>query len=114
MTMADFNMTQNSIVSMTTFNPETGGQVTTYRNVNGVWSGRMMGMWSQPLRNKAWQVSAHMFGMYNQRVGFNNGARNRLGTFCPALPSVPTIWNSNFVRATPYNGPPTRSRPPAI
>ena len=116
MTMADFNMTQNSIVSMTTFNPETGGQVTTYRNVNGVWSGRMMGMWSQPLRNKAWQVSAHMFGMYNQRVGFNNGARNRSGSlnlnFMPAIsfrpdnlefelrPRYSIQWTTNSLQTT--------------
>lgn len=116
MAMADFNMTQNSIVSMTTFNPETGGQVTTYRNVNGVWSGRMMGMWSQPLRNKAWQVSAHMFGMYNQRVGFNNGARNRSGSlnlnFMPAIsfrpdnlefelrPRYSIQWTTNSLQTT--------------
>lgn len=84
MVMADFDMTQNSIVSRTTFNRETGGQVTTYENVNGVWSGRMMGMFSMPLRNKAWQFSAHTFVMYNQRVGFNNGDRNRSGSL---------LWN---------------------
>ncbi len=80
MLMSNFELSQNSIVSKTTFNPETGGQVTTYENVNGVWSGRIMAMFSQPLRNKAWQVSAHMFTMYNQRVGFNNGMRNRSGS----------------------------------
>ena len=80
MAMADFDMTQNSIVSKTTFDRETGAQTTTYTNVNGVWSGRLMMMYSQPLRNKAWQVSTHMFTMYNQRVGFNNGQRNRSGS----------------------------------
>lgn len=80
MVMSDFNMTQNSIVSRTSFDQSTGAQTTTYENVNGVWSGRMMGMFSQPLRNKAWQVSAHAFMMYNQRVGFNNGIRNRSGS----------------------------------
>lgn len=80
MVMADFDMTQNSIVSRTTFNRETGGQVTTYENVNGVWSGRVMGMFSMPLGNKSWQFSAHTFAMYNQRVGFNNGDRNRSGS----------------------------------
>lgn len=58
MVMSDFDMTQNSIVSRTTFDQSTGAQTTTYENVNGVWSGRVMGMFSQPLRNKAWQVSA--------------------------------------------------------
>ena len=80
MVMADFDMTQNSIVSRTTFSPETGAQTTTYVNVNGIWSGRLMAMFSQPLSNKAWQVSAHTFAMYNRRVGFNNGDQNRSGT----------------------------------
>ncbi|MCM1291977.1 MAG: outer membrane beta-barrel protein [Bacteroides sp.] len=89
MMMADFDMTQNSIVSRTSFDRETGAQTTTYENVNGVWSGRVMAMFSQPLRNKAWQVSAHSFLMYNQRVGFNNGDRNRSGSlmwnFMPSI-----------------------------
>lgn len=80
MVMGDFDMTQNSIVSRTEFNSQTGAQTTTYENVNGVWSGRLMAMFSQPLRNKAWQVSVHTFTMYNQRVGFNNGMRNRSGS----------------------------------
>lgn len=81
MVMSDFDMTQNSIVSRTSFDHTTGAQTTTYENVNGVWSGRLMTMISQPLRNKAWQVSAHAFMMYNQRVGFNNGMRNHSGSF---------------------------------
>ncbi len=89
MVMGNFEMSQNSIVSRTSFNPTTGSQTTTYENVNGVWGGRLMAMFSQPLRNKAWQVSVHTFTMYNQRVGFNNGMRNRSGSlffnFMPAL-----------------------------
>lgn len=81
MAMADFDMTQNSIVSYTEFDPTTGAQTIRYRNVNGVWSGRMMGMVSMPLRNKAWTFSTHTFMMYNQRVGFNNNQRNRSGSF---------------------------------
>ncbi len=89
MLMSFINVTQNSIVSKTTFNPETGGQVTEYQNVNGVWSAHLMGMYSQPLRNKAWQVSVHTFAMYNQRVGFNNGLRNRSGSLMwNLMPSI--------------------------
>ena len=33
-------------------------------------------MMSQPLRNKAWQVSAHTFIMGNRYIGFNDGERN--------------------------------------
>lgn len=89
MVMGNFNMTQNSIVSRTQYNPNTGSQTTTYENVNGVWSGRLMAMFSQPLRNKAWQVSVHTFTMYNQRVGFNNGMRNRSGALMfNVMPSI--------------------------
>lgn len=77
MLMSDISATQNSIVSKTTFNPQTGGQTTTYVNVNGVWNGRLMAMYSQPLRNKSWTVSAHTFTNVSQQIGFNNGERNR-------------------------------------
>lgn len=89
MVMGDFSAVQNSIVSKTTYNAQTGGQTTTYVNVNGAWSGRLMAMLSQPLRNKNWQVSAHTFAMYNQSIGFNNGDRNRSSAisvnFMPAI-----------------------------
>lgn len=89
MFMTNFDMTQNSIVSRTTFDPATGGQTTTYENVNGVWSGRIMGMYSQPLRNKAWSVNAHTFVMLNNRVGFNNGERNRsFTTMVNVMPGI--------------------------
>lgn len=76
MAMMFAQMAQNSIVSRTTFNSATGGRETTYENVNGVWNVHMMGMFSQPLRNKAFQVGTHLFGRYNHSVGFNNGLRN--------------------------------------
>lgn len=75
------SLTQNSIVSRTTFNASTGGQVTTYENVNGVWSGRIMSIYSQPLRNKLWSISNNIGLSYDHRVGFNNGIRNRSGNF---------------------------------
>lgn len=81
MLMANVSMTQNSIVSKTTYDQTTGGRTTTYENVNGVWSGRMMAMWSQPLRRKTWQVNANTFINYNRSVGFNNGQRNNSGSF---------------------------------
>ena len=70
-------MRQNSIVSKTTFSPETGGQVTTYTNVNGNWSSSLFSMLSLPFRNKNWQFNANMHASYNQNIGFNNGLRNR-------------------------------------
>lgn len=76
MVMADAQVAQNSIVSRTTYDSETGGQVTTYANVNGVWNLRAMNMFSMPLRNKNWLFTNHFFSMFNHNVGFNNGLRN--------------------------------------
>lgn len=77
MLMVDGQLVQNSIVSRTQFNPETAGQVTTYENVNGVWSARVMNMISLPFgAKKTWRFSNMFFGNANQNVGFNNGRRN--------------------------------------
>ena len=76
MLMAGAQLTQNSIVSNTSFDRTTGARTTTYENVNGVWNANLMAMMSQPLRNKAWQVSAHTFIMGNRYIGFNDGERN--------------------------------------
>lgn len=76
MVMANFDIQQNSIVSRTTYNPQTGGQYTTYENVNGVWNGRVFWMFSMPLRNKRWTINNNLFTMMNHSVGFTNGARN--------------------------------------
>ncbi|MDE7386799.1 MAG: outer membrane beta-barrel protein [Muribaculaceae bacterium] len=76
MAMAFINYTQNSIVSKTNYNTTTGGKYTTYENVNGVWSARVMNMFSTPLRNKAFTFNNHMFINYNQTVGFNNDLKN--------------------------------------
>lgn len=76
MVMADAQIAQNSIVSRTSFDSSTGGQTTTYENVNGVWNVMGMTMYSMPLRNKSWVFNAHAFGRYSHDVGFMNGARN--------------------------------------
>lgn len=81
MVMANAQVAQNSIISKTTFNSETGGQVTTYTNVNGVWNARAMGMISFPFKDKRWQFNNNLFTFYNQTIGFNNGLRNRSGSF---------------------------------
>lgn len=81
MAMLHVQMTQNSIVSKTTYNPETSGQTTTYENVNGVWSARLMNMISMPFRRKTWTFSNMTFMNFRQQVGFNNGVRNTSRTF---------------------------------
>lgn len=81
MAMANVRMTQNSIVSIMTRDSQTGVQSTTYTNVNGVWNANGMFMVSMPFKNKAWQFSNNLFANYNQSIGFNNGNRNRSGSF---------------------------------
>lgn len=81
MAMANVGITQNSIVSNTQFNRETGGQLTTYENVNGNWNANLFSMISFPLRNKNWQFNGNLFARYSQAIGFNNGERNRSGSF---------------------------------
>ena len=81
MLMGFVRYNQNSIVSNTTFDPETGGRITNYTNANGVWNARLMNMISMPLRNKAFSFSNHLFGFYSATVGSNNGNLNRSGSF---------------------------------
>lgn len=80
MAMGNVQMAQNSIVSKTMFNSQTGGQTTTYTNVNGNWSADLFTMISLPFRNRYWQFNANVFTRYTQSVGFNNGERNRSGS----------------------------------
>lgn len=81
MAMLFTQITQNSIVSRTSFDSTTGGQTTTYANVNGVWNAFGMMMFSMPLKfNRAFQFSNHLNFRYNHGVGFNNDARNTSST----------------------------------
>lgn len=81
MTMFNARVEQNSIVSRTSFDPVTGGRTTTYENVNGVWNVRAMNMVSFPFRNKLWTFNNHLMLYYSNSIGFNNGLRNRSGSF---------------------------------
>lgn len=81
MTMMDVQVSQNSIISKTTYDMSTGGRRTTYENVNGVWSARLMNMFSQPLRNKSWSFNNHVFANFSRNVGYNNGEQNRSSNF---------------------------------
>lgn len=80
MLMANAQVSQNSIISVTSFDPTTGGQTTTYTNVNGVWNARLMNMVSLPFRDKRWSFNNNIFGFYNQTIGYNNTLRNRSGS----------------------------------
>lgn len=86
MTMMNADVEQNSIVSNTTYDPETSGRFTTYENVNGVWSVRVMNMISLPLgHSKRWTFNNHAFVNYRQQVGFNNGLRNMSRTLMAVI-----------------------------
>ena len=80
MAMVSAQYTLNSIISMTDYNSETGGQVTTYGNVNGVWNAFAMGMISVPLKNKRFYFSTHLNTRYSSTVGYNNKEYNRSGS----------------------------------
>lgn len=77
MAMVSTNITTNSIISKTIFDKETGGQTTTYDNVNGVWSANAMMMYTSPLRNKNWRIANNLFANFSRTVGFNNNIINR-------------------------------------
>ncbi len=83
------NVTTNSIISKTTFDQETGGQTTTYDNVNGVWSLMGMMMYTTPLRNKNWHFSNNLFSRFSRTVGYNNSLINRSSTF--SISETPSI-----------------------
>ena len=80
MAMVSAQYTLNSIISMTSYNSETGGQITTYGNVNGVWNAFAMGMISVPLKNKKFYYSTHLNTRYSSTVGYNNDTYNRSGS----------------------------------
>ncbi len=97
MAMVFANLTQNSIVSKTTFDSSTGGQTTTYDNVNGVWNAFGMFMYSMPFSGmRTMQFNVHTGFQYQHNVGFNNTLRNTSSSInwniAPAL-----AWRPEYV-----------------
>lgn len=96
MAMIDGTLNQNSIVSKTTYNDQTGGQITTYENVSGVWNIRGMNMLSMPLSNRQFMFNNFLMLNYSTSVSFNNGERNRSGSFM--MRESPGIsWRPDYV-----------------
>ncbi|MDE7388028.1 MAG: TonB-dependent receptor, partial [Muribaculaceae bacterium] len=77
MVMAFGSLTQNAIASKMTYDPTTGARVTEYENVNGVWEGTAMTMYSRPLRNKMWTVNNFLRLNANRQVGYVSSRINR-------------------------------------
>lgn len=89
MAFGNINVTQNSIVSKTTYDSSTGKQTTTYDNVNGVWNADGMMMYTSPIGNRGWRWTNNVFARYSRAVGYNNGEENRSGTLM--LSETPSI-----------------------
>ena len=82
MAMMNVDFAQNSIVSTTTYDELTGGRVTSYTNVGGVWSAMAMNMLSFPFGSqKTWYFTSHLFSRYSVTKGINNGIENRSNTW---------------------------------
>ena len=82
MAMMNVDFAQNSIVSTTTYDATTGGRVTSYTNVNGVWNAMAMNMLSFPFGSqKTWYFTSHMFTRYSVTKGINNDIENRSNTW---------------------------------
>lgn len=97
MAMLFTQVVQNSIVSRTSYDAVTGGQTTTYSNVNGVWNAFGMMMFSMPLKfNRTFQFSNHLNFRYSHGVGFNNDARNTSSTLNAGI-SPGLAWRPSFL-----------------
>lgn len=95
MAMLNGSYSLNSIISKTVFDSQTGGQTTTYDNVDGIWSVMGMFMYNQTIPSSHWRVTAHMFGHYNSTVGYNNGEFNRSGTLM-LRPNIGVTYSNDF------------------
>ncbi|WP_302589848.1 TonB-dependent receptor [uncultured Muribaculum sp.] len=95
MLMANIQMTQNAIISATQMY-ENGSRLTSYMNVNGVWNGRLMNMFSMPFRNKKWSFSNHIFTNASRTIGYNNNQKNASLTFMVSENPGITFRPDNF------------------
>ena len=78
MAMMNFNVEQNSIISTITNDPLTGGQTTTYTNINGVWDAMAMNMLSFPFSaSKAWYFNSSIFARLSQSKGYTDNELNK-------------------------------------
>ena len=82
MAMMNVDFAQNSIVSTVTTNELTGGRITSYTNVGGVWSAMAMNMLSFPFgATKVWYFTSHMFTRYGVTKSVTDGVENRSNTW---------------------------------
>lgn len=69
----------NSIISRTINNPETGGRITTYDNVNGVWNIRANAMLNFPFRNRKLSFRSFTMLLYNNTKSYVDDNLSNIG-----------------------------------
>ncbi len=76
MVMANGSYTINDIVSYTSYNQETGVKTTTYKNVNGNYSGNIRMMLNTPFKNKKFSINTMSMASFANSNGYINEEKN--------------------------------------
>lgn len=76
MIMANGSYIINDIVSYTSYNQETGVKTTTYKNVNGNYSGNIRMMLNTPLKNKKFSINSMTMASFANSNGYINEEKN--------------------------------------
>ena len=76
MIMANGSYIINDIVSYTSYNQETGVKTTTYKNVNGNYSGNVRMMLNTPLKNKKFSINSMTMASFANSNGYINEKKN--------------------------------------
>ena len=76
MIMANGSYIINDIVSYTSYNQETGVKTTTYKNVNGNYSGNVRMMLNTPLKNKKFSINSMTMASFANSNGYINEETN--------------------------------------
>lgn len=66
----NLSLVQNSISSSTVYNEETGGRITTSKNINGDWGGSLSVGFNTALRNKKFTLHANTSASFKNNVGY--------------------------------------------
>lgn len=76
MIMANGSYIINDIVSYASYNQETGVKTTTYKNVNGNYSGNVRMMLNTPLKNKKFSINSMTMASFANSNGYINEEKN--------------------------------------
>lgn len=76
MIMANGSYIINDIVSYTSYNQETGVKTSTYKNVNGNYSGNVRMMLNTPLKNKKFSINSMTMASFANSNGYINEEKN--------------------------------------